>query len=100
MHPENPKVLYAAMANGQPRQWSRPTGAESVIARTKDGGKSWQKLDGGLSDLSRNFAVEIVMDHADPNRIYASVTSGDLFHSKDTGDTWSKLNVSIPKVTL
>ncbi len=100
MHPKNPKVLYAAMANGQPRQWNRPTGAESVIARTKDGGKSWQKLDGNLSELGRNFAVDIVLDETDPNRIYASLTSGDIYHSKDSGDTWGKLNVSIPKVTL
>ena len=69
MHPKNPKVLFASMANGQPRQWQRPTGAESVSARTKDGGKSWEKLSGNGSEIGKDFAVEIVFDENDPNHI-------------------------------
>ncbi len=100
MHPENPNILYAAMANGQPRQWNRPSGAESVIARTKDGGKSWQKLDGNLSEMGKSFAVEIVIDGADPNHLYAELTSGELCHSEDSGDRWEMLDVKFPGVTL
>jgi len=100
MHPKNPKVLFAALANGQPRQWQRPTGAESVIARTKDGGKSWEKLAGNGPETSKDFAVEIVFDQNDPNEMYAELTSGNLVQSVNGGDTWSKLDVQIPRVTL
>lgn len=100
MHPKNPKVLFVSMANGQPRQWSRSTGAESIIARTKDGGKSWEKLAGGLAEMSGDFAVDIVIDQTDPNLLYASLTTGNLYHSKDGGDTWGKLGVEFPGVTL
>jgi hypothetical protein len=100
MHPKNPKVLFAAMANGQPRQWNRPSGAESVIARTKDGGKNWEALDGKLTELSKTFAVDIIIDETDPNEIYAALTSGDLYHSPDSGDSWTKLGVRLPEITL
>ena len=47
MHPQNPDVLYSAIAKGQPGQWrKRPTGAESLMIRSQDGGTSWQPLDG------------------------------------------------------
>lgn len=100
MHPTNSKILYAAMANGQPRQWERPTGAESVIARSRDGGHTWVKSDGNGSGLSKHFAVEIVFDGADPDQLYAELTSGELYHSMDGGNRWEKLDVKFPSVTL
>jgi len=100
MHPRDPKTLFAAMANGQPRQWQRPTGAESVIARTKDGGKSWQKLAENGTQLSKDFAVEIVFDKSDTNHVYAELTSGKIVQSVNGGDSWSKLDVQLPGVTL
>ncbi len=100
MHPTNSKILYSAMANGQPRQWERPTGAESLIARTKDGGKTWEKFDGNGSEMSKHFASEIVIDGEDPNHLYAELTSGELYQSEDGGDRWEKLDVKLPGVTL
>ena len=100
MHPTNSKILYSAMANGQPRQWERPTGAESVIARTKDGGKSWEELDGDGNELSSNFAVDIVIDQDDPNQLYAALTNGVIYYSENSGDSWKSLGLKIPNITL
>ena len=63
MHPKNPNVLYSALAKGQPGQWrKRPTGAESIIIRTLDGGKKWDQLDGKISEISKNFTEAIAID--------------------------------------
>lgn len=100
MHPKNSNVLYSALANGQPGQWKkRPSGAESLLIRSKDGGKKWERLDGQLSDLSRNFAEAITIDDESPDRVYAALRSGDLYSSGDGGDHWSRLDAKVTSVS-
>jgi len=99
MHPKNPDVLYSALANGQPGQWRRPTGAESLMVRTRDGGKRWERLDGKLSEISRNFAEAIVIDQSQPDHLYAALRSGDLYASEDGGDNWAKTDVKLSSVS-
>jgi photosystem II stability/assembly factor-like uncharacterized protein len=99
MHPKDPNILYSTLAHGQPSQWRRPSGAESVMVRTKDGGKSWERLDGQLSEISKNFAEAIAIDPSDPKRLYAALRSGDLFASTDGGDSWTKLDAKVPSVS-
>lgn len=100
MHPKNPDVLFSALANGQPGQWrKRQTGAESLIIRTRDGGKTWQQLDGKISEISKNFAEAIAIDPSDPNRVYAALRGGELFASADGGDKWDQLEVKVASVS-
>lgn len=100
MHPKNPNVLFSALANGQPGQWrKRQTGAESLLIRTKDGGKTWQQLDGNISAISRDFAEAIAIDPSDPNRVYAALRGGELYASTDGGDKWAKLEVKVASVS-
>lgn len=100
IHPKNPNVLYSALAKGQPGQWrKRPTGAESILIRTLDGGKHWQQLDGSISEISKNFAEAIALDESDPDRLYAALRSGDLYASDDRGDTWAKLDIRVASVS-
>ena len=82
MHPVDPKVLYSAVANGAPPRWQqRPTGAESSIIRTRDGGASWERLEAGLAELQQGFTEAIAIDPDDPDRLYAGLRSGGLFSS-------------------
>lgn len=100
MHPKNSEVLYSAVAKGQPGQWrKRPTGADSLVIRTKDGGKTWQPLDGKVPEISSDFAEAIVIDRENPNRVYAGLRSGKLYASEDAGDTWASLGVKVSSVS-
>jgi len=100
MHPKNPKVLYSAMAHGQPGRWRRrPTGAESIIVRTKDGGSKWEQLEGGLSEVSKGFAEAVIIDEAKPEHLYAALRNGDLYSSQDSGDSWAKMDISVSSVS-
>jgi photosystem II stability/assembly factor-like uncharacterized protein len=98
MHPRDPKVLFSAVARGNPGQWRRPTGAESAVIRTRDGGKHWERVDGGLAETSRGFADTIVFDEADPERLYLGLRSGELYASQDGGDSWARLDVKLSAV--
>jgi photosystem II stability/assembly factor-like uncharacterized protein len=100
MHPRNPDVLYSAVANGQPGQWrKRQTGAESLLIRSKDGGKSWQQLDGSISAIQRDFPEAIALDPSDPHCVYAATRGGDLYASHNGGDEWEKLPVKVASVS-
>jgi photosystem II stability/assembly factor-like uncharacterized protein len=100
MHPKNPDVLFSALANGQPGQWrKRQTGAESMLIRTKDGGKSWQKLNGAVAPSGKDFPEAIAFDPADPDRVYTAMRGGALYASADGGDNWKKLEVSVGSVS-
>ena len=109
IHPQNPNLVYVA-AFGHPYG----TNDERGIYRSKDGGKSWQKI---LFRDNRSGAVDLVMDRRNPGLLFASiwqarvssggaVSSGGpgsgLFKSTNGGDTWTELtqNPGLPKGTI
>lgn len=99
MNPKDHNVLYSALAHGQPNQWRRETGAESLVIRSKDGGKSWERLERGIVEASKEFPEAIVVDEEDPNRVYAACRNGEFYTSADGGDSWSGMDVKIPGVS-
>ena len=99
MDPADPSVLYSALANGNPSGLrKREGGAESVLIRTKDAGATWETLP-GTPDMSRGFPEAIVHDPEEPGRMYAGTRlGGELFTTGDGGETWVKLDVTVPPV--
>ena len=98
VHPTNPSLVYVA-AIGHPFG----ANAERGVFRTKDGGKTWQKV---LYVDDKTGAADIAMDATNPQVLYATTwqvlrTPWDiystgpgsaLYKSIDGGDTWSKLD--------
>ena len=99
MHPKDPNLLFTALAHGNPGKWRRPTGAESVMIRSKNGGKTWEKLERGLSEPSKSFVQAIALDETQPEHLYAATKSGKLYESHDSGDTWAKMDVEVSSVS-
>lgn len=66
-----------------------PPGSAGVIAISRDGGDSWQaaRMPGRANSTIWNFAVNQV----DPELIYASSVSGEVYRSTDGGASWQKL---------
>lgn len=98
MHPRNPDVIYSALANSNPGDWKRPTGAESAMIRTTDGGNTWRQLTRGLEGSTREFPQAIVIDEEHPDTLYMTPRSGDLYASFDGGDSWAVLPAKLPEV--
>jgi photosystem II stability/assembly factor-like uncharacterized protein len=104
--PSNPDVVYVA-AIGHPYG----PNAERGLFRTKDGGRSWQKV---LFVDDKTGAADIAMDPSNPQVLYATtwqvlrtpwnITSigpgGGLYKSIDGGDTWTKLTSGLPATNL
>lgn len=97
IHPANPDIVYAA-------SFGHPAGSsdERGVFRSKDGGKTWQRV---LFRNSRTGAIDLVIDNKNPNVLYAALweayrvswqmSSGGpgsgLFKSTDGGDTWTEI---------
>ena len=108
IHPRDPNLVYAAVLG----HLFGPN-KERGVYRTRDGGKSWQRV---LFVNENAGAVDLVMDPANPRILYAStwrvrrtpysLESGGpgsgLWKSTDAGDTWTELsrNPGLPKGTL
>jgi photosystem II stability/assembly factor-like uncharacterized protein len=76
-----PEVVLLGSGDG-------PPGTVGTIARSEDGGQTWQaaRLPGRANSTIWNFAVH----PADPQMIYASSVSGEIYRSTDTGESWEK----------
>lgn len=95
--PTDPNTVYAA-AIGSP--WGEHP--ERGVYRTKDGGKTWEKI---LFTNIRSGAAELVMDPTNPNKLIAAMWEHKrdpwFFHSGgpgsgmyityDGGDTWKEI---------
>jgi photosystem II stability/assembly factor-like uncharacterized protein len=66
-----------------------PPGSAGVVARSVDGGVTWQaaRMPGRANSTLWNFAVHA----ADPDLVYASSVSGEVYRSSDGGASWEKL---------
>lgn len=108
VHPKNPDIVYVA---AQGHVWA--PNADRGIFRSKDGGKTWQKI---LFRSDKAGACDLTMDPTNPNVLYAGIwevyrkpwtlesggPGSGIFKTTDGGDTWTEItrNQGLPKGTI
>lgn len=91
--PGMPDVLFASAHQRRRHEWTYVGGGpESAIYKSIDGGKSWNKLEGGLpkGDLGR---ISLAIPPANTDIVYAMIEAtedGGFFKSTDRGASWTK----------
>src|SRR6516225_2989291 len=104
IHPKNPDIAYVA-AVGNPFAW----GPDRGVYRTKDGGKTWQKV---LSINDQTGVVSVAINWSNQNEIYAgawraqrrpwtiisggAAAEGGVYKSTDGGDHWTRVGNGLP----
>jgi photosystem II stability/assembly factor-like uncharacterized protein len=97
IHPTNPDIVFVASFG----KYSVPS-AERGVYKSTDGGTTWRRV---LHRDDRSGAIDIVIDHNNPDVIYAALweayrkeytmSSGGpgsgLFKSTDGGETWTEI---------
>jgi len=76
---------------------SAPTDSHPYIFRTRDGGKTWQKIVTGLPE--RRQARVVREDPTRPGLLYAGTETG-AHVSFDGGDHWQPLQLNLPTVSV
>jgi photosystem II stability/assembly factor-like uncharacterized protein len=89
-HPRNPDLMFVAAAKDTPGAWRETHFAGARIARSRDGGRTWEILRSGLPDrMQGNVEAMCLEAVGDGCSLFAATTAGEVFISEDSGDTWS-----------
>jgi photosystem II stability/assembly factor-like uncharacterized protein len=104
VHPTNPDIVFVAAVG----HYYGPS-TERGVFRSKDGGKSWQKV---LYKNENVGAIEVVIDPTNPQVLYAGLWNtrrppwfvyaptngpgGGIYKSTDGGDSWQQLTQGLP----
>ncbi len=97
INPANPRILCAAMWQVERKPWTLIDGGEEGgIYQSKDGGDTWNELEGGLPDglLGR---IGLAISPSNPDRLWAQIQAaeeekGGLYRSDDGGKSWNRIN--------
>jgi photosystem II stability/assembly factor-like uncharacterized protein len=93
----NPNILFAGMWQTRRYPWDMISGGPgSGLYMSRDGGDSWDKLEGGGLPEGIWGKVGVRVAPSDPNRVYAVIEAedGGLFRSDNGGDTWKHISDS------
>ncbi|HJP97359.1 MAG TPA: hypothetical protein VJ862_02245 [Rhodanobacteraceae bacterium] len=89
MDPSNPNVLLAGMWTVQRKPWTLVNGStDGGIWKSTDGGRTWNKIGGGLPTTDPTDRVKI--GFASPSTVYATMPTKKciLWGSTDSGNDW------------
>ncbi|MCF8373373.1 MAG: hypothetical protein K9H64_17270 [Bacteroidales bacterium] len=92
--PRNPDIMYAASYQRRRHVWTLIDGGpEAAVYKSKDAGKTWNKLDKGLpgGELGR---IGLAISPVNPDYVFALIeASGDVggfYKSTNRGASWEK----------
>jgi photosystem II stability/assembly factor-like uncharacterized protein len=100
VHPDDPDLLFTAGAISLPRGWRTTGDADARIGRSRDGGRTWEYLDGGLPAHIR-ANIEAMSMHVWPGgfALAAGTLEGEIFYSGDGGESWSTIARGLPPIS-
>jgi hypothetical protein len=101
VHPRNADVAWVIPMDGQ-TVWPRtsPAGKPAVYG-TRNGGRTWQRLDAGLPREQAWWTVKrqaMCADAGDPVGLYFGTTAGELWASRDEGRKWTCIARGLPEI--
>ncbi len=101
VHPRNADTAWVFPMDGQ-TVWPRtsPEGKPAAFI-TRNGGKTWQRLNAGLPKNEAWWTVKrqaMTSDAQDPVGLYCGTTSGELWMSRDEGNRWGCIARNLPEI--
>ncbi|MBM4423562.1 MAG: exo-alpha-sialidase [Chloroflexi bacterium] len=99
IHPREEQTIYVAPDMSDEFRHA-PDGAFAVW-RSRNGGRDWERLSRGLPSQGAYLNVlreGMATDSCDPAGVYVGTSTGQLFFSRDEGDTWTLLADYLPPI--
>jgi len=101
LHPRDDDTAWVFPMDGQ-TVWPRTSlDGKPAAFVTRNGGKSWQRLDDGLPKRDAWWTVKrqaMTADTRDPVGLYFGTTSGELWMSRDEGKRWTCVARHLPEI--
>lgn len=98
VHPRDGRTVFVVPLDGNGR--FMPEG-RAAVWRSRDAGDTWERLDRGLPQEHAFTGVlreGLATDALDPLGIYFGTNTGQLFGSRDEGETWSQIVDYLPPI--
>src|ERR671937_2566742 len=99
-HPHDRETFYVIPLDpGHGR--TMPDG-HAAVRRTRDAGESWQRLDRGLPQRDAHIGVlreAMAIDTYDAPGLYFGTSTGQVFASRDGGDSWTQIADYLPAIS-
>ena len=101
VHPRDADTAWVFPMDGM-TVWPRTSvDGKPAAYVTRNGGKSWRRLDAGLPDGQAWLTVKrqaMTADARDPVGLYFGTTSGELWMSRDEGNRWNCIARHLPEI--
>lgn len=86
---EKPNIFYFSTSFGPPQAHAHDGNAQAYIFRYQDGQVT--KLSNGLPSPLPYMPYALLNDSEQSGHLYAGMANGDIWHTKDYGDSWQQL---------
>lgn len=101
VHPRDADTAWVFPMDGQ-TVWPRTSpGGKPAVHATRNGGRTWLRLDDGLPERQAWWTVKrqaMTADTLDPVGLYFGTTSGELWMSGDEGGRWKCIARHLPEI--
>jgi photosystem II stability/assembly factor-like uncharacterized protein len=101
LHPRDPATLWVFPMDGS-SVWPRVSlQGKPAVYRSRDAGKTWQRLDAGLPAAQGWFTVKRQAMCADTQSkvgVYFGTSGGEVWASFDEGDRWHCMMLHLPQI--
>ncbi len=98
-HPRRGDVIYTFPVEADASRF--PPDKRCRVFRSTDAGKTWEPLTNGLPDqpyYGITLRDAMCADDADPTGVYFGTRVGEVYASRDEGDSWSRVAADLPDV--
>lgn len=101
LHPQDPDTAWVFPMDGTD-VWPRTSPAgKPAVYRTRDAGKTWQRHDKGFPSANAHLTVlrqAMTSDGRDPVGLCLGTTSGEVWMSRDEGESWTCVARHLPYI--
>ena len=98
--PSDPDYMLVSAGEKSPRSWALESNTRSRISRSRDAGRTWEVLGGGLPSYMKHSIEAMALEEAGATtQVFAASTGGEVFWSPDAGDSWQKITDELAPVS-
>jgi len=98
VHPTDPRTIYLALEESD--QYRMSVDGRFSVWRSRNAGDSWERLTRGLPERAHLVVLREAMatDSYEDAGIYVGTKTGQLFYSRDSGDSWDLMADFLPPI--
>ena len=98
IHPNEPETIYIVLEESD--EYRLSVDGRFAVWRSQNSGESWQRLTNGLPDQAHLVVLREAMatDQFENAGIYVGTSTGQVFASRDSGDSWGKIVDYLPRI--